>query len=394
MAFTPKAVPRLEESALVVAGDETWANWETVMVQHRWMEAFYMFEFSAIEPATEPRKLAQLKFNVGQKVEITLGGKTAIDGGVITIRQSAMDPERHGLQLIGKSYSWQFAKSSIVGKNAGGYDFSGKGIVEIAKIIAGETGTPVRTVGTVDNSPFKDLASAPGEPAWDFLEKAARQKGVILGADESGILLIGPHGQNQGDDIVEAQGGNVKRINVTISNEFAFSNYFAVGQNKGSDEENGEAVSQMAAGPIKGRDVLPSYLVAPAETPVNSGDLQKRVRFEAQIHDATEVKITVVVYGWLQPRSGDLWRVGDSYKVNAPDHLPDEWNNQSYAAQTVTFQQDEKNGTTTTLDLVLPWLLNGAYFGNTLPGPPAPADEVPFGIAPPPGATPLPFGGT
>jgi prophage tail gpP-like protein len=342
------------------------------MVQHRWMEAFPVFEFSAIEPSTEPKTAAQIQFRVGQRVSITLGGIQAITG-VITVRQSAEDPERHALQLIGKGYSWQMAKSSIVRP----YDFSGQGIEQVARTIAAETGVGVKTVGTVDGSPFPSLSVSPGEPAFDFLEHAARLRSTVLGSDEFGnILLIGINSPGQGADI--AVGKNVKRINVIISNETVFANYWATGQMQGSDQINGQAAAQMLAGPIPGSDAVVSNLVAPSEIPGNPGDLQKRAAFEAQIHDATQIRITVLVYGWLQP-SGDLWRVGQSYRVFAPEHLPDEWNGAQFSAQTITFQQDDENGTTTTLELVLPWLLNGNLFQTGLPTLPSPSDTVRFG---------------
>lgn len=372
-------VPNPQEVAVVATSGLAYSDWETVMVQHRWMEAFPIFEFSATEPATEPATEAQLLFNVGQRVTITLGGVQAIYG-VITIRQSAMDEERHGLQLIGKGYSWQMVKSSIVHP----YDFSGQGITQIANTIAAETNVKVKTFGSVDNSPFPVLSVSPGEPAFDFLDHIARMRSTVLGSDEFGnILLIGKNTPNQGADLVEGKQGNIERINVIISNETVFANYFATGQMAGSDQINGEAASQMVAGPIPGSDALISNLVAQSEVPDTSGGLQKRAAFEAQIHDATQIRITCSVHGWLQP-SGDLWRVGASYKVDAPDHLPKPWNGQLYSAQTITFQQDDKNGTVTTLELVLPWLLNGNLFQTGLPSLPSPSDTVQFGAVYPP----------
>ena len=147
----------------------------------------------------------------------------------------------------------------------------------------------------------------------------------------------------QGGDFVEGKDGNIERLSVIISNETVFANYFATGQGAGSDQANGEATAQMLAGPVSGSDPLTSFLVAQAEGSTTPGDLQERARFEAQIHQGTQIRITCMVHGWLQP-GGDLWRVGQSYKVNAPDHLPKNWNNQLYSAQTITFQQDDQNG--------------------------------------------------
>jgi hypothetical protein len=63
--------------------------------------------------------------------------------------------------------------------------------------------------------------------------------------------------------------------------------------------------------------------------------------------------------------------------------------------QTATFTQDSKSGTTTTLELVLPWRLADKPFGtttgpaDTAPQPPPPAttssDKPPVDPKPPPG---------
>jgi prophage tail gpP-like protein len=355
-------LPSDAETAIISTGSFTWRNWETVMVQHRYMEAFPVFEFSAVEPATEPATQAQLLFNVGQLIKITLGGQPAISG-IISIRQSAMDGERHGLQLIGKGWTWQMAKSSIRGQGSSfTYDFSGQNIVQIAQTICAETGVTCYAVGNVDLSPFPSLVTSPGEPAFDFLERIARQRQTIIGSDPfGGLTLNGPQPLPQGADLRLSKTGNIKKINVVISNETVFANYWSVGQMTGSDSLNGEAAAQLFAGPVSGPDASVSHLVAPMEDPGNQGDVQKRAAFEALIHNSTEIKITIGVNGWLQP-SGILWQAGAQYVVDAPDHLPTQWNKQPYAAQVVTFQQDDENGTTTTLELVLPQLLGGNYF--------------------------------
>jgi hypothetical protein len=45
---------------------------------------------------------------------------------------------------------------------------------------------------------------------------------------------------------------------------------------------------------------------------------------------------------------------------------------------TVTFEQNEDTGTTTTLELVLPWMLNSAIWQQGTPSPPTPSDVTPL----------------
>jgi len=360
-------IPLVDEIAVVQVDGLGYTNWETVMVQHRYMDPFPVFMFSGIEQAQEPMKLANLLFRPGQHCTITLAGFLVVTG-MIEIRQSAMDGERHALQIIGKGFQWQGVKSSVVGQAGGGYDFSGQNIKQVADTIFGETGVKVLEVGNVDHTPFPALTVSSGESVFNVMEWVTKARRVILGGDHLGnILLIGQHSMNRGGDLVEGPNGNVSRINVIISNENLFKNYYATGQNVGTDDLNGEAASQNVAGPVAGPDITSNRMV-PLEVPGNMSDVQKRALWEANIKNGTQVNITILVYGWKQ-KNGDLWRVGDEYIVDAPDHLPEEWNKQPYAAQTVTYQQDDQNGTTTTLELVIPLLLNGNYYnvGSPLP---------------------------
>jgi prophage tail gpP-like protein len=198
----------------------------------------------------------------------------------------------------------------------------------------------------------------------------------VLGSSPAGqLLLIGQNTPQSGD--ILSLPGNIEKINVTISNETVFANYYGTGQMAGSDSYNGAAAAQQFAGPVPGADALQSNLVIVAELAAMPTDVQKRVLFEAQIHNATEVRITVEVQGWLQS-NGQLWQAGAAYTVDAPDHLPPPWNGGQYSAQTVTFIQNEDEGTFTRLDLVLPWLLNGNLFQPNLPAGPGAFGAVGF----------------
>jgi diketogulonate reductase-like aldo/keto reductase len=57
----------------------------------------------------------------------------------------------------------------------------------------------------------------------------------------------------------------------------------------------------------------------------------------------------------MRPGTNLLWRAGDNVTVWSPMAV---LNNQTLKIQTVTFTQDRNAGTETTLDLVVPWLLN------------------------------------
>ena len=347
------------------------------MVQHRWMETFPIFEISVSEPTPSPTSFTALQFDVGAKVQVFLANVLAITG-MICIRQSASDCNRHGVQFIGKGQSWQMTKSSIAPPLG---NFDNQSYQQIAQSICGQSGVGVAVAPntTVDSSPFPKCQAQPGEPAFDFLEKLAREKQIILGSDEFGHLLLIGQGQPPPQPDVFQEGGpnrNIERINVIISNDTLFAKYFVVGQNSGSDQAWGTNAAQIG-NQMGGSDPLPSNLVVPAELPGAVGELQKRLLFEHQIHEGTHINATITTPGWLRSNN-DIWRVGQTYTVIAPDHFPGYPNGIQLAAKTVTFEQSEGSGTTTTLELVIPALLGGTLTQPGIAAPATPSDITPF----------------
>jgi prophage tail gpP-like protein len=363
------AIPNPNEVATIIVDGIKYEDWTSVFVQHGWHEPYPTFKFSTAEPVPSPKSFNALRFNVGAHATIYLGGIQAIDG-VVTVRQSGMDAKTHGVQLIGKGLPWQMAKSSVRTQTS---NFDGMNIKQVADTIAGSFGIGVAVVGTPDLTPFDKLQAHPGEPAFDFLDQCCRAKSTILGSDALGkLLLIGPHqDQDDGDWLIE--GENIERINVIFNNETLYANYYGVNQQPGDDLTWGIEAAQQEVS-VGGTDPFPSALVFPSELNNTLPDLMTRTEFEARIHNGTWLRVTATVPGWKR-RNGDLWRVGNAYHVRAPDHLPFDM---VLDAQTVTFEQDEAEGTRTTLELVLPWLLNGTLMQPGLPSAPPPADATPF----------------
>jgi hypothetical protein len=96
-----------------------------------------------------------------------------------------------------------------------------------------------------------------------------------------------------------------------------------------------------------------SHKITPAEQPVwNEAELQKRAASEALWHEGAVIEVNITVQGWKKP-NGDLWRIGEVYKVSSPMIALDE----PLACETATFTQDRAAGTLTTLKMVRPELL-------------------------------------
>jgi prophage tail gpP-like protein len=385
----------LAEVATVVVNDRQFNNWESVYIQQRWAEAFPIFKFTTADIVEVPPKDWQtLQFKPRDTCSIYLGGLLAISG-FITTRQTSYDAENHQVQLEGVGLTWFAARASILHPTG---NFDGKTFEEVADEVIGPTGVGICKVGTLDATPFERLSSEVGETVWDFLERIARVRGIVLGSDHLGnFLLIGNHWFTPTDSVVE--GVNIKRMNAIIHVGDIFSEYRVRGQSAASDPQFGPQASEQESQPVPGTSVRYSPLLVPAEQPVwGQGELDMRAQHEAVWHEGTEIQVTVVVQGWMRP-SGGLWRPGQDVWVRSPMAMLD----MVMKVQMITFTQDRASGTLTTLDLVPPWLLKdqGEWNVSRLGAPPAPGGGTsaqpgqPFGQPPDmlPGARPPPGGG-
>jgi prophage tail gpP-like protein len=186
------------------------------------------------------------------------------------------------------------------------------------------TGVGIVVIGTLDATPFERLSVEHGETIWDFLERIARPRGIIMGSDHYGnFLLIGDHVTVPADILTDALTGgdnfknNIKRMNSIIAVKNIYSEYRIDGQSAATDSMNGTDASEQTAS-VPGTATRYSPLLTPAEQPVwGISELQMRAMHEAVWHEGTIVQATVEVQGWMRP-SGGLWQPGATVTVKAP----------------------------------------------------------------------------
>jgi prophage tail gpP-like protein len=245
-------------------------------------------------------------------------------------------------------------------------------VEQVMRKVYAPTGVPVKTVGTVDPTPFKQLQIQPGEQIGELIERLARPRGAILGSDHLGNqLLIGDHTASVIGTLVE--GVNIKRMQATISVQDPFTEYILRGQTGASDDQNMAQAAQQECG-VPGSAKRYSPLIVPSEQPVWSiAELCARARNEAKWHEGTIVNAAVTVQGWFVPGTSTLWTCGANVSVVAPMAMLD----MVMKIRSLHFTQDRNAGTLTQLDLCAPWLLDdsGAY-NVAKPGAPLPPEAI------------------
>src|SRR5262249_52960478 len=132
----------------------------------------------------------------------------------------------HGVQLEGRGLTWAAATPSILDESS---DYNGMAFEQVARRVMAPTDVGVVVIGKLDATPFTILHNEPEEMVWQFLERAARPRGIVLGSDHLGnMLLIGDHDYAVSTNLVE--GRNILRMQCVISKEFTRQLYMLRGQ--------------------------------------------------------------------------------------------------------------------------------------------------------------------
>lgn len=338
-------MPNPAEVAILRVRGVDFKDWESVWIQDRWGEPWASFRFTCAEREPIPRVWTDLQFKPGDTCQIILAGQPAING-VILERQVAYDATSHMVQLSGVGRTYGAARSSVLHPTN---NFDGKDFETIAKEVLAPFGITPLTIGKPSKTPFKECQCQPGENVWDFLERLARVRRIVLGSDTDGhFLIIGDHAGQVVETLVE--GINILKMQCILSIKEHFSVYRFLGAKPSHDEEHGSKTKEQSADAYGGKALQWfSIIITPAEQPTTQEELPERAQAEKQWREYTYVNATITVQGWLRT-GGQLWKAGKEVSVKAPMAML----NEVLTILTVTFTQDRASGTLTTLECIDP----------------------------------------
>jgi prophage tail gpP-like protein len=268
--------------------------------------------------------------------------------------------------LQGVSMTWYAGRGSVDSKN-GRYDKMS--FEEIAKKVLEPTGVKYKPIGEIPDTKFRVVQVWPGETIFAFLERIGRDAQIIIAHDKEGkFLFVGKHDAENIGSVVEGQ--NLLSCQAVVSEVAKHSEYVVRAQCPGrNDKKYREAAHQEARAP--GTAKFYSPLITPMEHPVNTDtEVEARCNMEQMWHQGQDIQVTAVVQGWFT-ESGALWEAGKDVNFKSPMAMI----NDLLKIQVVTFTQDSKSGSLTTMLLVPHWGLNGKRGFGFGPGGNLPKDR-------------------
>lgn len=257
-------------------------------------------------------------------LEIFFGNDLLLTGHVDRY-EAGFDAQRHDVRIVGRSRTADLVDCS---PDLGG-EFRASTLEALARRIARPFGIGVVNEAPV-GAPLPLAAIEPTETAFDFLERQARLRGVLLADDGAGNLVLTRAGAAEATDAI-LQGDNVVTGRASLDVAERFSVYRVLAQRGtsgagGWGEINDETPAPTAGGAAQpgiageARDgAVPRYRPRTriADQAMGSGEAQALADWWADFQAGQSIKATFLVEGWRQ-RDGSLWQPNRLVRVRAP----------------------------------------------------------------------------
>jgi prophage tail gpP-like protein len=270
-------------------------GWTSVRIAHgmeRLAAAFTIQLTEARADGSAPRRIRP-----GAACELSFEGEPVVVGHV---------------DQLGVDYDARTRRVTVVGRDVTGdlvdcaatvdgpYEWTGIDLAEAAGRVCGPLGVSARS-DVAAGAPFARFALQPGETGHEALERAARQRAVLLMSDRVGSLVItraGAGGPAAGAIVL---GGNVLSADASFDHSQRFGEVVVRGQAEGSAEA-GQGVARARDPDV--RRLRPKVLLA--EAAGDGPSLQERADWEVQVARGRGRRVVYTVPGW-RGATGRLW---------------------------------------------------------------------------------------
>jgi len=294
----------MHDVALHVDG-QIYGGWESVTVSRSIEQVSGSFDISHTDKWADQRTPRPIKR--GAVCRLSIDGVNVISGYVSEIVPT-YNSDSHEISVSGDAKTVDLADCSAVDKQ-----YNGQDLTQIATDICKPFGIKV-TADTDVGEPF-DRFEVESETAFDAIERAARQRGILLISDAQGDLVLTKRSTEKMPVTLEL-GKNIREASGLFSDRDRYSDYLVAGQTVGTDEFNGtQAATPKAA--IKDAGIKRYRpLRIDAEQQGAGESLKKRAQWERNVRAGRGTRITYTVYGWYA--GSKLWEPNRLVRVQDP----------------------------------------------------------------------------
>jgi prophage tail gpP-like protein len=274
---------------------EGWTETKVTLSMQRMSNAF---ELTYTEKWSEQHTPWPL--NRGDSCTLKMAGKTVITGYIDDVLPSFSATERT-MRVTGRDKTGDLVDCSVVHDTG---QFKNQTLLQIAQVICKPFGIPVSATTSVGD-PFKKFTIQQGETVFESLDRAARQRGVLLVTDGKGGLLI-TRASTKKISSALIEGENILEGSAVLSNKERFSVYKMKGENQGSNMSTPEQNTQTVAEAKDPGVTRYRPLIVITEQQGDKTALTDRALWEASVRKGRGSKADLTVEYWAH--EGGLWR--------------------------------------------------------------------------------------
>ena len=295
-----------------------------------------------------------LPFKGGEEIKVYIDGQLRLDGSVFTVTPTYTKTE-HSVSITGRSRAADLVDSTLLPISIAA-DISLQKVIEQVISQLGLSLSVTNDIsGLADFVSTEDKISAePGDGAFDFIDKLARKRQVLLTSDPSGNIIITRNGtqRNPVTLLNQVGGGNIIRASVSYDLNRRFNKYVVMSQKNGAADSFGGSLDPQSFVNQQGEQSDSSVrsgrqMVMQAEKASSSSESSDRATWQSNIARVRSRKYSVTVQG-VRPKGGDIWEANRLQKV-----IDDQSGiNVIMLIDSVRFSQSKIGGTLTQLGLV------------------------------------------
>lgn len=232
--------------------------------------------------------------------------------GYIDAVEPEHDAKTHGIRVRGRSKVGDMVDSSTTGK-----EFKNQTLLQIASYFGVMFDVPVKVAPGVNiGAPFKSLRIAPGQGVFEFLEFAARIRGLRLVSTPEGELLITRAGSRHADTAL-ILGKNIRSARGLVDISQTFRNYTVISQQGENPLLSSEAQAYPKASVIDFRSSrIHRSTVIELDNPSDNAGCKDRALWERNTRFGRSRSAMIVVSGWQQTPGGRTWLPNELVQVD------------------------------------------------------------------------------
>lgn len=273
------------------------------------MAAAFDLDVTRSWPGAETGAGAFRPIRPGAPCEVSLLGQRLLTG-YVDEDSARLDARSTALSVSGRSRTADLIDCSAVHRTG---QWAGRTLAQIAADLCKPFGIQV-VVATPIGAPFASFALQEGETVFEALDRAARQRGVLLSVDGAGNLVILRTGDARSPgELIE--GRNLESIDVRRSMRDRYSRYVIKGQSRGSDQDYGDTAAGPSASATDPGVPRHRPLIVIGEE--QGGALADRARWEQQVRMGRGLSVSATVSGF-EAAPGVLWQPNTRVRCVSP----------------------------------------------------------------------------